>query len=301
MTRARFVALVAMIVATSIVFSVLIPNYLSANSLINVLRQSSVIAIVSLGATFVIVSGEIDLSLGSVVALVAVLTAWVSRLGLSVAPMLVAAALAGMAIGTLNGLVVLKLRVPSFLATLGTMSIASGAAMTLSLQPIPVRSLSFVNFFGWSVIGIPMPVVIAIILVAGAASVTRKSRYFIRLRATGSNENAARLAGIATLRQKYSALLIGSVFAAAGGVVLAGKTNYGIAQSGAGMELDAIAAVILGGGRLGGGAGTIIGTTLGALLLTMIFAGIATVGLSGPYQDIAKGLAIALAILLTRR
>jgi ribose transport system permease protein len=297
----RIITLLLLIVVVGALFGYLAPHFLNITSLINICRQATVLAIVALGATFVIIAGEIDLSVGSVVALVSVLTAWLAGHGYPVPIMLLVALAAGLTIGAVNGVLSLKLRVPSFLATLGTLAIIKGIAMTITLEPIPVRSIAFIKFFMISPWRIPMPVIIALVLFAVSVLLLNYSRFGIRTRAVGSNENAAKLAGLNTTRQKYWVFLLGSVFAAVGGVVLAGRTNYGMAQAGGGLELEVIAAVVLGGARLGGGVGSVLGTLLSALLLTMIFMGIATVGLPGPYQDIAKGVAIGLAVLLMRR
>lgn len=297
----RIFTLVCLIVVVGAVFGYLAPHFLSTTSLINIGRQATVMTIVALGVTFVIIAGEIDLSVGAVVALVSVLTAWLSRYGYSVPVMLLVALATGLSVGVVNGLLSLKLRVPSFLATLGTLSIIKGIAMTMTLEPIPLRTISFVKFFMISPLGIPMPVIIALLLFVVSIVLLNYSRFGIRTRAVGSNEGAARLAGLNTTRQKYLVFVLGSVFAAVGGVVLAGRTNYGMAQAAGGLELEVIAAAILGGARLGGGVGSVTGTLLSSVLLTMIFMGIATVGLPGPYQDMAKGAAIGLAVLLMRR
>lgn len=297
----RIFTLVCLIVVVGAVFGYLAPHFLSTTSLINIGRQATVMTIVALGVTFVIIAGEIDLSVGAVVALVSVLTAWLSRYGYSVPVMLLVALATGLSVGVVNGLLSLKLRVPSFLATLGTLSIIKGIAMTMTLEPIPLRTISFIKFFMISPLGIPMPVIIALLLFVVSIVLLNYSRFGIRTRAVGSNEGAARLAGLNTTRQKYLVFVLGSVFAAVGGVVLAGRTNYGMAQAAGGLELEVIAAAILGGARLGGGVGSVTGTLLSSVLLTMIFMGIATVGLPGPYQDMAKGAAIGLAVLLMRR
>lgn len=297
----RIFTLVCLIVVVGAVFGYLAPHFLSTTSLINIGRQATVMTIVALGVTFVIIAGEIDLSVGAVVALVSVLTAWLSRYGYSVPVMLLVALATGLSVGVVNGLLSLKLRVPSFLATLGTLSIIKGIAMTMTLEPIPLRTISFIKFFMISPLGIPMPVIIALLLFVVSIVLLNYSRFGIRTRAVGSSEGAARLAGLNTTRQKYLVFVLGSVFAAVGGVVLAGRTNYGMAQAAGGLELEVIAAAILGGARLGGGVGSVTGTLLSSVLLTMIFMGIATVGLPGPYQDMAKGAAIGLAVLLMRR
>lgn len=297
----RIITLLCLIVVVGAVIGNLAPHFLSTSSLINIGRQATVTVIVALGATFIIIAGEIDLSVGAVVALVSVLVAWLAGHGYPVSVMLLVALFAGLAIGGVNGFLSLKLRVPSFLATLGTLSIIKGIAMTITLEPIPVRSIAFIKFFMISPGRVPMPVIIALALFILSLVLLNYSRFGIRTRAVGSNENAARLAGLNIMKQKYRVFLLGSVFAAVGGVVLAGRTNYGMAQSGGGLELEVIAAAVLGGARLGGGVGSVFGVLLASVLLTMIFMGIATVGLPGPYQDVAKGAAIGLAVLLMRR
>lgn len=298
--RARIPLLLVLIAATALAFSIAMPQFLAQANLVNLFRQASVLAIVASGTTFVIVAGEIDLSVGSVVALAAVLTAWLSGKGLPVPVILGGGLLAGLAAGAVNSLLVLTLGVPSFLATLGTLAIVRGAAMTLSLQPLPLRNIPLIRFFGATPGGLPVPVLIALGAGGVAWVLFNRSRFGIRTRAVGSGEAAARLAGLGTGRQKLLVLLLGSSFAAIGGIVLAGRTNYGMAQAGTGLELDAIAAVLLGGGRLGGGVGSIAGTLLATLLLTMIFTGIAALGLSGSLQDIAKGALVGIAIFLMR-
>lgn len=297
----RIVTLLCLIVVVGAVFGYLAPHFLNTTGLINIGRQATVMAIVALGATFVIIAGEIDLSVGAVVALVSVLVAWAFRHGYPVPVMLLVALAAGLSIGAVNGWLSLKLRVPSFLATLGTLSVIKGIAMTITLEPVPLRSIPFIKFFMISPWRVPMPVIIALVLFVVSLILLNYSRFGIRTRAVGSNENAARLAGLNTTRQKYLVFVLGSVFAAVGGVVLAGRTNYGMSQAAGGLELEVIAAAVLGGARLGGGIGSVTGTLLSSVLLTMIFMGIATVGLPGPYQDVAKGAAIGLAVLLMRR
>lgn len=297
----RIATLLVLIAVVAAVFGYLTPHFVTANSVVSIARQTTVLLIVAVGVTFVITAGEIDLSVGAVVALVSVLAAWLIRNDYSLAVMLIAAVATGALVGAVNGFLAVKLRVPSFLATLGTLSVGYGAAMTISLQPIPMRSLDFVRFFRLSPGGVPMPVILALAVVVASVLLFSFSRFGVRTRAVGSNQQAARLAGVNTARHRFVVLVLCSVFAALGGLVFVGRTNYGMAQAAHGLELQAIAAALLGGARLGGGTGSMVGTLLAALLLTMIFVGIATVGLPGPYQDIAKGAAIGLAVLMMRR
>ena len=264
-------------------------------------RQSTVIWVVALGAAFVIAAGEIDLSVGSVVGMVSILGALMFRLGYPIPVVLLVGVATGVVIGAVNGLVTLVLRVPSFLTTLGTMSIIRGVTLETSPEYIPLRSLSFIKFFRMSPLGVPMPIMIVLVLTVLTAVLLHFSRFGIRTRAVGSNETAAMLAGLKVKQHKFLVLILGSVMAAIGGIVFMGRTNYGMPSAGTGLELQVLAAVILGGTRLGGGVASIAGTALGALLLTVIFVGIATLGLPGPYQDIARGSAIVFSILLMRR
>jgi ribose transport system permease protein len=297
----RVILLIALIVVAEAVFSWMAPHLLSAASLSNALRQATVLWIVALGATFVIASGEIDLSVASVVALVSTLGAWMIRAGYPIPVMLLATLGTSMLIGAFNGLVTVQLRVPSFLTTLGSLAIVRGLAWGISLQYIPVLNISFVQFFRYAPLGVPMPIAIALVLTAATILLFHFSKFGIGTRAVGSNETAARFAGLKVRQQKLTVMVLGSLLAGVGGVVFMGRTNYGMPGGAAGLELQVIASVVLGGTRLGGGNGSIIGTTLGTLLLTAIFFGIATLGLPGPYQDIARGGAIVLAILLMRR
>ena len=297
----RVAILVLLVVAVMALFSFLVPNFFSPNMIVNIARQASVLGVVALGASFVIIAGEIDLSVAAVVALVSVLIGRMAGYGFPLPAIMVVAVCTGLVVGLLNGFLSLRLLVPSFLATLGTMSIARGVALTVAYEPVPIRNRLFGEIFWLTPAGIPMPVLIALILLVLAYVLMNHTRFGLATRAVGSSENASRLAGLDTVGHKYRVFMLGSVFAALGGVLLAGRTNYGIALSATGLELEAIAAVILGGSRLGGGKGSIAGTALGAILLLVIFNGIAAMGLAGAYQLITKGAVIAGVIFLMRR
>jgi ribose/xylose/arabinose/galactoside ABC-type transport system permease subunit len=297
----RTLLLIALIVAAEAVLGFLSPNLLSAASMSNALRQATVLWIVTLGATFVITAGEIDLSVASVVALISTLGAWLIRAGYPIPVMLLATLATSVLIGAFNGLVTTQLRVPSFLTTLGSLAIVRGIAWAISLQYIPVLNIGFVQFFRLSPLGVPMPIAIALVLTVLAVVLFHFSKFGVRTRAVGSNEGASLLAGLNVRRQKFIVMVLGSLMAGVGGLVFMGRTNYGMPGGAAGLELQVIASVVLGGTRLGGGTGSIVGATLGALLLTAIFFGIASLGLSAPYQDVARGAAIVLAILLMPR
>lgn len=296
----RLLGLCALIMAAIAVLSFTVPYFFTANNIVNLLRQASATEIATVGGTLVVVAGEIDLSVGAVLVLAAVAVAWTSEQGIPIAGMLFAALAVGVLIGTLNGWLVVKCKVPSFLATLGTLSIASGLSYTISLGPTPVRNRLFAHFFEATPGGLPVPVLVAIVCVLLGAGIYNRTSFGVWTRAVGSSAVGARLGGLNAGRQKFLVLMIGSTFAAVGGLVWAGQTGMGMANSEGGLELVVLSAVILGGGRLGGGVGSVIGSALGALFLTVVFVGISMAGLPGPYQDIARGFAVGIAVVLMR-
>jgi ribose transport system permease protein len=297
----RLVTLIAAMAAIAVLFGSLNHYYLSWQNALDIGRQGALLAITALGMNLIIVSGEIDLSVGAVVGLVSVAVPAFFDLGLS-APIVVALALLlGAAAGLVNGLIVLRLLVPSFLATLGTMAIYRGLAVHISNQPRAINDDAFVSLFGTEIGGISLSIYYPILIAVALALLWRWSRFGVRIRAVGSNEQSARFAGLATGHIKLAAFVLAGAFASAGALVLLGRTQTGLAVAADGLELNAIAAAILGGGRLGGGKGSVIGTLLGAYLLTMMFSGIAGMGLTAAWQLIVKGLILVVVIILMRK
>lgn len=213
---------------------------------------------------------------------------------------LVAALLIGAAVGALNGVITLQLMVPSFLATLGSMAIIRGVAIFISEQPRDVSSDLFTTLLSDNIGALPETVVYSFVLAFAVTLFWRYLRFGLRVRAVGSSRQGALFAGIDTSLVKFIVFVIAGTLSAAGALLLLGQTQTGLASSSQGIELNAIAAVILGGGRLGGGKGSVIGTFLGALLLTMIFAGIAGMGLTAAWQLLTKGIILVIVILLMR-
>jgi rhamnose transport system ATP-binding protein len=264
-------------------------------------RQASLLVVTSIGATLVILAGEIDLSPGAIVGLTSV--AIPQLLDLSI-PMIVVLLLGlglGALVGAVNGIITLRLAVPSFLTTLGTMAIARGIALYVSDQPRQVSDETFAALFNSSVLGIPQVVLYSFGLAAVAAIFWKYSRFGLQVRAIGSNPQGARFSGVATRRLKFWVFVAAGVFSAAGALMLLGRTLTGLSGGADGLELNAIAAVILGGGRLGGGKASMIGTFLGALLLTMVFSGIAGMGLTAAWQLLTKGMILVAVIIFMRK
>ena len=297
----RLIVLVAAMTAIAALFGWLNPYYLSWQNALDICRQGALLAITALGVNLVIVSGEIDLSAGAVVGLVSVAVPGFFDLGLPTPVVVVLALLLGAAAGLANGLIVHRLLVPSFLATLGTMAIYRGLAIHISNQPRAINDDTFVSLFNTEIAGLSLTIYYPTIIAIALALLWRYSRFGVRVRAVGSNEQSARFAGLATGSVKLAAFVLAGVFASAGALVLLGRTQTGLAVAGDGLELNAIAAVILGGGRLGGGKGSVIGTLLGAYFLTMMFSGIAGMGLTAAWQLIVKGLILVVVIILMRK
>jgi len=250
----------------------------------------------------VIACAEIDLSVGSVAGLASVATAMaVSQWGLVAG---IAAGLAvGLVVGSINGGLVALLNVPSFLVTLGMLGIAAGVAQWITASaPQPILNETYILIFGGGNFGpIPGLLVWMALFVAIGAVVLSKTRFGRQVLATGGNRTAAEFSGIRTRRIKFQVLLLSAVVASIAGMLYAGRLQSGRFQWGAGDELSAIAAVILGGTSLFGGAGSVIGTLFGALMISLINNGLILAGLETSQQQVVRGAIIILAVALGRR
>ena len=297
----RFGIVVGLVViCTSL--AVMTPNFATPGNTINVARQISINGILAVGVTYVLLTGGVDLSLGSVVALAGVVAATFARPGeYPVFVPILLGILAGGACGAVNGLVVTWGRVAPFIATLGMMTVARGLALVVSGgRPVSNMSPDFAQL-GGDLVGVPIPVLILGGVAAGSwwfLANTRLGRYVY---AVGGNENAARAAGIAVGRVKLFAYTACGAMAGLAGVVLAARITAGQPNAGIAYELDAIAAVVIGGTSLSGGVGGVGGTLLGALLMGVINNGLDLLNVSSYYQQIVKGCIIVGAVWLDRR
>jgi ribose transport system permease protein len=277
-------------------------GFLTANNLLNIVRQSAIIAIIAVGMTYVIACAEIDLSVGSTAGLASVITAMaISNYGLLAG--IAGGLLVGIVVGSINGALVSMLNIPSFLVTLGMLGIAVGVAQWITdSAPQPILDATYNLVFGGGNFG-PIPgllVWMAIVVVIGAVGLA-KTRFGRQVLATGGNRMAADFTGVNTRRIKFQVLLISSVLAALAGMLYAGRLESGRFQWGTGDELSAIAAVILGGTSLFGGAGSVLGTLVGALLIGLINNGLVLAGLDTSQQQVVRGVIIILAVALARR
>ncbi len=278
--------------ALSILISFLTPNFLSWRNMINMMRQSSIIGIMAIGTTFVILSGEIDISVGSTLALTAAIVLGVQR---SVAwPFaVVAAILTGALIGAFNGLFASRIKVVGIITTLGSMTIVRGLTYIYTGgYPILGSSEAF-QFIGSGMVGgIPMPVIVFIVLVALWQFILSKTPLGRYICAVGGNKEAARLSGVAVDRYHALAFVIGGAMAAVSGIVYASRLNSATPLAGQGYELDAIASAVIGGTSVTGGEGSVVGTMIGVLLLTVINNMFNLLGVQVHVQYLVKGVII---------
>lgn len=299
----RYVIYIAFVVVFAF-FAVLLGDqgFLSSNNLLNILRQTATITVIAVGMTYVIACAEIDLSVGSVAGLSSVCCA-MAIASWGVVPGILAGLAVGLVVGTINGGLVSLLGIPSFLVTLGMLGIAAGVAQWITdSAPQPILSDSFNLIFGGGNFG-PLPGLIVwggLFVVLGAV-VLNKTRFGRQVLATGGNRTAAEFTGIKTKRIKFQVLLISATVASVAGMLYAGRLQSGRFQWGAGDELSAIAAVILGGTSLFGGSGAVVGTMFGALLIGLINNGLILAGLDSSQQQVVRGVIIILAVALARK
>lgn len=276
-------------------------NFLTASNLSNVLRQVSIIAIIAVGMTCAILTGGIDLSVGPVMALSGTLTAGLMVAGLP--PEL--AILAGLAVGALfgagNGVFVAYAKMPPIIVTLATMGIARGLALIYTGgYPISDLPQGF-SFLGrGEVLGLQVPILVMAVVYILAYVLLNKTPIGRYIYAIGGNEEAARLSGVRVARYKLLVYMISGLTAAVAGIVLTSRLMSGQPNAGVGFELDAIAAVVLGGAAIAGGRGAIIGTLIGAMMLGVLNNGLNLMGVSPYIQNIIKGAIILLAIYIGR-
>jgi ribose/xylose/arabinose/galactoside ABC-type transport system permease subunit len=287
-----FLALILLLVGFGIAES---ERFLTVRNAQIILLQSAVLIIVGLGMTFVIIAGSIDLSVGSLVAVAAMLSAaaanqWGLAGGLSVA------LLVGAAAGLVNGLVFTVLRVPSFIATLGMLSVARGFTIIYSGgAPIPIQDAGQVLRLGtW-----PAPVFVAALAVVVCQVIYRLTPFGRYVQGIGGNERVALLSGVPVDRTKTLIFVVSGLMAGLGGLVTAARLGAGTPQAGTGFELDVISAVVIGGTPLTGGIGTMYSTAVGALVISTLSNGLVILGVPSEVQTVIKGIVLVLAVFIS--
>ncbi|CAM2154678.1 ribose ABC transporter membrane subunit [Pararobbsia alpina] len=276
-------------------------SFLSANNIENVLRQVSINAIIAVGMTCVILTGGIDLSVGSVMALSGTIAAGLMVAGLNAVAALVVGIAIGLGFGAANGFFVAYAQMPPIIVTLATMGIARGLALIYT-GGYPIDGLpDWVGFFGrGKVLGIQAPVLIMLVIYAIAWVMLERMPFGRYVYAIGGNEQATRLSGVRVARIKLIVYVVSGLTSAFASIVLTARLMSGQPNVGIGFELDAIAAVVMGGTSISGGRGSVIGTLIGALLLGVLNNGLNMVGVNPYVQNVIKGGIILLAIYISR-
>jgi ribose transport system permease protein len=284
----------------ALIFALGSDQFLTIANLTNVALQTSIIAIVAIGMTFTILTAGIDLSVGSVMALGGALAAgFFVRQGLGTFPAIALALLAGALVGAVNGLLIVKGKMPPFIATLATMAVARGLTLVYTEgRPIAGIDETFIFLGNGKIGGIPMPVIIMLLVFIAAYLVLRYTRFGNYVYATGGNEEVSRLAGIRTSLIIWSVYVISGFTAAIGGILLVARLWSAQPNAAVGLELDAIAAPVLGGVSLFGGVGSVTGTLAGAFILGILSNGLNLMGVPSFYQQVIKGVVLILAVMI---
>lgn len=289
-----------------IVMAIINDRFFTWSNLITVLRQTSINAVIATGMTFAILIGGIDLSVGSVLAICGAIAASLISAGMDILLVLLITLLLGLGIGIVNGLLISKGRLQPFIATLGTMTLLRGFTLVYT-QGKPISSTSGIDSTLFSQIGtgyflgLPIPIYVMLIVLIMAYYILRHLRMGRYIYSLGSNEEATIYSGIKTDRIKLFVYGLTGFLAALAGVITTARLGSAAPTAGSGYELDAIAAVVLGGTSMSGGIGTIWGTAIGALIIGILNNALNLLQVPSYYQDVAKGIVILIAVLLDRQ
>lgn len=297
--RGRELGTLAGLVALCALLSAATPHFLTVSNLLNVMEQTSINAVIAVGMTFVILSGGIDLSVGSLVALSGVVLASALRADWPLALALAAGLAAGAGCGLANGLLVTLGRLPPFIATLGMMSVARGAALLYTDgRPISGFEAGFRALATGRLLAIPGPILVMAATYAVAHFVLTRTRFGRYVYAIGGNEEATRLSGVSVGLHKTAVYAVSGAASAAAAAILTARLNSAQPIAGIMYELDAIAATVIGGTSLQGGAGGVGGTLVGALIMGVLRNGLNLLGVSSFLQQVVIGLVIVGAVLM---
>ncbi|REJ27792.1 MAG: ribose ABC transporter permease [Caldibacillus debilis] len=287
-----------------IVLTILSPNFLTVTNILNVFRQVSINALLAFGMTYVILTGGIDLSVGSILALCSALAAGFMTDSMDPVLAVSAGLVLGALMGAANGFVIAKGKVAPFIATLATMTIFRGLTLVYT-EGRPITgfsdSVAFKMIGRGYFLGVPVPVYIMLAIFLILYLVLKKTTFGRGVYAVGGNEEASRLSGLNVDRIKIGVYTISGLLSAFAGIILASRLNSAQPTAGISYELDAIAAVVIGGTSLSGGRGRIAGTLIGALIIGVLNNGLNLLNVSSFYQQVVKGGVILLAVLLDRK
>lgn len=292
---------VILLIVMVIVFSILAPNFGTANNFVVILRQTVIVAVVTLGMTFAITAGQIDLSVGGIIALGSMVAALALKAGLGIVVSSLLAILTGAVFGLINGVLIAKAKMPAFLVTLGTASIASGIAMTITKQrPVPLYDPKFALIWGNYQVGpIPMLVIWWLLAFAACYYVYQFTPFGNYVRAVGGNRTAAKYTGINTTKIIIIVMVISGILAGLCALLMTSRVNQGRSDVGADAAMDAITATVLGGTSFAGGKGSIPTAMVGALVMSVLTNALVILGVPTTVQAIIKGVIILIAVAVS--
>ncbi len=295
-TLSRFIMVIAFLLIV-LIFSLLSNRFLTLDNFFNVLRQVSTDGIIAMGMTLVIIAGGIDLSVGSVFAFAGTLCCGLIENGMNFILAILIALAVSAVFGLINGVLVAKVNMPPFIVTLATMQIIRGIAYLYS-QGSPIRAIdNNFNMLGNGYVSVvPVPVILFFIVTVIAYLILHRSKLGMYIFAVGGNKNCAVFSGIKTKRVEIKVYVICALCAALSGIIMASRMYSGQPTSGSGIEMDAIAATVLGGASFSGGSGKITGTVLGILIIGVMTNGLNILNVDSYYQYVLKGLIILFAI-----
>lgn len=298
--RIREAGLLIAVIVVFIILSFIAPNFFTTGNFLNVLHSVALQGIVAWGMTLLIISAEIDISVGPVVAFASVLLAiFNTQLGIPLPLAVVLVLVEGTAVGLGAGFIRARWNVPSFIVTLALWTSIRGLAYLLTnALPIPIASVAFQFWGGGTVLGIPVPAIIMLVLFGVFWFISQRTVFGRSVFAVGGNADAARLAGIPVTRIRILLFGITGLLSALSGILLASWLGSGNPGAASGMEFDVIAAVIVGGTDLFGGRGTMFGTFLGVLFIGMLGNGLVLLGVNPYVQDVVRGVIILVAVLI---
>ena len=294
---------IALIILMAVI-TIINSNFLTANNLLNLLLQVTSNALIAFGMTFVILTGGIDLSVGSILALSSALTAGLLGSGMPVTLAILISLIMGCILGMMNGLLISYGKLAPFIVTLATMTIFRGATLVYTNGNPITKGLSdtfLFQFLGQGyIVGIPFPVIIMFIVFIVLYVLLHKTAFGKSVYAIGGNEKAAYISGVKINKVKIIIYSISGIMASISGLIITSRLSSAQPTAGASYEMDAIAAVVLGGTSLSGGKGRILGTLIGALIIGVLNNGLNIIGVSAFWQQVVKGVVILIAVLIDR-
>lgn len=299
--RQQLAALTSLFLLT-LFFSLTSPYFFNLNNFLTIGLQTSVIGIIAIGMTYVIITGGIDLSVGSILALSGMVTGFFMKNGTPLLLSILLGLVAGTACGVINGLFISKAKIPPFISTLGLMMTLRGLALTLTDgQPIFIEAEIYEKISGGKLFGIPNPFIYFLVISIILGFILKRTVIGKKVYAVGSNEEAARLSGVNVVKTKLFVYGLSGFVCAVSGIILSSRLISAQPTEGNGYELEAIAAVVIGGASLSGGVGTVVGTVIGAFIMSTLRNGLNMLNVSGFWQQVAIGIVVLIAVFIDQR